>query len=419
MSTTRRTVLAGAVATAAAWPGFPITAARAQSGPLKIGVMYALSGVGAPVGDALLKGTQIAAAQINSGGGLMGRQVELVVRDDKYNGATAVAAARELNGEGINLMIGGSQTVMALALMPIIPEMNSVLVIPAAAGMPLTHELFNRNTFRLTSNNYTQYRAMGRALNERHPEIKTWAMIAPDGDFGRDAAKYFSSAVTEFSAKAGRPATVLEPVFAQASATDFKTQINLLMNSGAEGLFMGIVGAPQISFFQQARSMGLYQQFKVIGDAGNEVVTAKALQKNLPENFWSVSYWNNAVEPFSSNPLSKQLYDDYVAMTGDKNPPGLVMAGHRAASALFNGIKRANSSDTPAVIAAMEGLTFDTPGGLYTIRKEDHQGLGFDYYAWLSSTPTEPFYAVREMIRIPESEVVEPPSPGRKFVPAP
>jgi branched-chain amino acid transport system substrate-binding protein len=415
MSASRRTILKGAAAAASSLVGLSPRIGWAQEGPIKIGVMYALSGVGAPVGDALLKGTQIAAAQINRTGGLLGRQVELVVRDDKYNGAAAVAAARELNGEGINLMIGGSQTVMALALMPIVPELKSVLIIPAAAGMPITHELFNRNTFRTTSNNYTQYRAMGRALVERHPGITTWAMLAPEGDFGRDSAKYFASAVTEYSAKAGKPAKVLDPIFAQATATDFKTQINALMNSPAEALFMGIVGAAQISFFQQARSVGLYQKFKVIGDAGNEVVTAKALQKNLPNNFWSVSYWNHGVEPFVSNPLSKQLYDDYVAMTGDKNPPGLVMAGHRAALGLFNGVKKAGSVDSEAVINALEGITFDTAGGPYTIRKEDHQGLGFNYYAHLSGSDTEPFYAVSEMIRVPEAEMAEPPSPGQKF----
>src|SRR5690606_3980706 len=133
-----------------------------------------------------LTGTRLAADQINSDGGLNGRQVELVVRDDKYNGSEAVAAARELNGEGISLMIGGSQTVTALGIIPLLPELGALMVSPAAAGMAVTHELFNRHIFRTTSNVYTQYRAMAQALISRHPGVTTWSIVVPEGEYGQD-----------------------------------------------------------------------------------------------------------------------------------------------------------------------------------------------------------------------------------------
>src|SRR4051794_14631151 len=192
MSTTRRALLAGAAALA----GGPRV--RAQSTPFSIGVMYALSGAQGEIGNNLLLGTRIAAEQRNRAGGVKGRPIELVVRDDKYSGAGAVAAARELAGDGVNLMIGGSQTVMALGLVPLLPELKSVVVSPAAAGMSLTHESFNRGFFRMTANAYTQYRGMGRALAERFPAVRNWAIVMPEGEYGRSSAKAFTDALNEY-----------------------------------------------------------------------------------------------------------------------------------------------------------------------------------------------------------------------------
>lgn len=411
----RRTVLKGLAASAGATAlGFNATYLRAQSGPIRIGVSYALSGVGAPVGTQFLTGTEIAALQVNRAGGLMGREIELVIRDDKYNSAESVAVTRELAGSGINLLIGGSQTVTALGIAPLAPELGALIIIAGAAGMPVTHELFNRNIFRTVSNNYTQYSSFGRSLVESHPDVKNWIALAPDGDFGRDSALFFGRAVKKY-AKSGSDVQVLDTIFTQATATDFRTQINALMSSPAEGLYIGLAGAAQISFFQQARSVGLYDKFKVIGEVGNGEVTGKAMGRNVYPNLWSISYWNNNLEPFKSNPLSKALYDDYVAKTGDKFPPALIMAGQRSAMALFEGIRNAKSTETAAVIEAMENMTFQTPGGPCSFRAEDHQMLCTNYYSQMGPSSEEPFYKILQMAQIEGSEMIEPANPGKPF----
>lgn len=409
----RRTVLKGLAASASLSLGMNATYLRAQSGPLKIGVCYALSGVGAPVGTQFMKGTELAALQVNRKGGLLGREIELVVRDDKYNSAESVAVARELAGTGINLIMGGSQTVTALGLAPLAPELNALVIIAGAAGMPVTHELFNKNIFRTVANSYTQYSSFGRSLAENHPDIKTWVSLAPDGDFGRDSALFFGNAVKKYAP--GKDATILETIYTQGTATDFRTQINGLMSSEAEGLYVALAGAAQISFFQQARSVGLYDKFKVIGEVGNGEVTGKALGRNTYPNLWSISYWNHNLEPFKSNPLSQELYDDYVQSTGDKFPPALVMAGQRSAMALFEGIRKANSSETDAVIAAMEELTFKTPGGQCSFRKEDHQMIATSFYSQMGPSEQEPFYQIMKMAQIDTSNMMEPADPGVKF----
>lgn len=409
----RRTVLKGFAASAGMTLGMNATYLRAQSAPIRIGASYALSGVGAPVGTQMLVGTQIAAQQINRAGGLLGREVELVIRDDKYNSAESVAVARELAGDGINLMLGGSQTVTALGLAPLAPELNMVAIIVAAAGMPVTHELFNRNIFRTTANNYTQYGSLGRTLIEQNPDIKTWISLAPDGDFGRDSALFFGRAIEKYSPS--DEVTVLNTIYAQATATDFRTQINQLMSSDAEGLYLGIAASAQISFFQQARSVGLYDKFKAIGEVGNGDITGKAMGRNTHPNIWSVCHWLHNQEPFASNAVSQQLYKDYVEMKGEEFPSGQVAAGHRAALALFAGIDKAQSTETEEVITAMEDLTFESVGGTVRFRPEDHQMLGLNYYSQMGPSSEAPYFQFNQVTSVDASEMIEPANPGQPF----
>lgn len=413
MSLNRRTLLktAGAAAAVLASPPF----VHARPAPLKLGVMLPMSGIGAEAGAAWLAGIRAAQSQWNEAGGVIGREIEVVVRDDKFNSAGAVAAAREMAGAGINLIVGGAQSPMALAVAPILPELKAVLVAPSPTVMSLTHESFNRYFFRAASNAYMAFGGIGAMLAQRFTEVSSWTMILPDSENGRDMARYFAQGVQREAAKTGRAVKVMDPIYASLNKADYRVEINSLMNSGAEGLFIGLTAAPCVSLLQQGRSVGMDRKFKVIGEAGTELMIAKAMQKSTPRNLWGLSFWAPELEPFkSSYPLSTQL-GAQLAKAGVKFPPGIVQASHRSALAIFNAVKKAGAADTDAVINALEGLAFDTAGGPYRLRKEDHQGIGYAYFAKIAARDAEPGYGLEEVIRLDESEVVEPPSPGRKF----
>jgi branched-chain amino acid transport system substrate-binding protein len=354
--------------------------------------------------------------QWNANGGLLGRQIEIVVRDDKFTSAGAVAAARELAGEGINLSIGAGQSPMALAIAPILSELKSVVVAPAPSVMSLTHENFSRNFFRLASNALMLYGGIGNLMTTRFSDVETWAVIAPDSENGRDVARYFKAGVAQAAAKSGRKVQVLEPVFASLNKADYKIEINSLMNSGAQGLFVGLTAAPCVSLLQQGRAVGMEKRFKVIGEAGTELMIAKAMQKATPQNLWGTTYWAPELEPFKTQfPVSKDLSEHIVKVAGTPYVPGIVQSSHRSALAIFNAVKKANSTDTDAVISALEGLQFDTAAGPYRIRKEDHQGIGSFYFAKIGARDSAPGYGLEQVVRLDEAEIVEPPSPGKKF----
>ena len=415
MTISRRVLLTGAAASAGVVALGGTRRSFAQSSTLKVGLILPMSGIGADAGAAWHGGVRAAVDQWNAAGGLLGKQIELIVRDDKFSSAGAVAAARELAGNGVNLLIGGSQSPMALATAPILSELKAVMVAPCPTVMSLTHEGFQRNFFRLSWNAYIAFAGIGNLLTGKFSEVQTWSCIVPDSENGRDMARYFALGAQRAAAKAGRQVKVLDPVFASLNKADYKVEINSLMNAPSQGLFVGLTAAPCVSLLQQGRAVGMDKKFKVIGDAGTEMLIAKAMQKSLPPNLWSISFWVPGIENSKRYPLSQALYDGYVKVTGDRNPAGIIHSSNRAALGLFNGVKKAGVADTDAVIAALEGLTFDTAMGPYHIRKEDHQGLGQAYIAKIAVREEAPGYGITETVILNEADVAEPPSPGKKF----
>lgn len=414
MTLSRRDLLKSAVAASAL--GLPfIRTGQAQANPVRIGLILPMSGIGADAGAAWSAAVKVAQAQWNEAGGLLGRQIEVVIRDDKFTSAGAVSAARDLAGNGINLLIGGSQSPMALASAPILSELNAVMVAPCPTVMSLTHEGFQKNFFRLSWNAYIAFAGIGSTMAAKFPDISTWSCIVPDSENGRDMARYFTLGMQRAAAKAGRSVKVLDPIYASLNKPDYKVEINSLMNAPSQGLFIGLTAAPCISLLQQGRGVGMDRKFKAIAEAGTELLIAKAMQKSLPPNLWSISFWAPGVKASTAYPLSQPLLDGYAKLTGDKNPPGIIHSSHRAALALFNAIKKAGSTDTAAVIQALEGLTFDTAMGPYHIRKEDHQGLGNAYIAKVSVRNEAPGYGITDALVLTEADVAEPPTPGKKF----
>ena len=415
MSITRRSLLKSTAAAAALSAG-AARIVRAQPAPVKLGVMLPMSGIGAEAGAAWLAGIKAAQLMWNEQGGLLGRPIELVVRDDKFTAAGAVSAARELAGEGVNLIVGCAQSPMALAVAPILPELKAVVVAPAPTVMSLTHEQFNPYFFRAASNASMLFGGIGSMLANRFPDVDSWATIVPDSENGRDMVRYFNKGVQRAAAASGKSPRLLEPVYASLNKADYRVEINSLMNSGAQGLFVGLTAAPCVSLLQQGRAVGMDKKFKVIGEAGTELMIAKAMQKSTPSNLWGVTFWAPELEPFKSSfPLSRKLMEGIVKVTGNAHPPGIVQATHRSALAIFNAVKKAGSIESPAVIKALEGLQFDTAAGPYLIRKEDHQGVGSAYFAKIGAREAAPGYGLEDVIVLNEADVVEPPSPGKKF----
>jgi branched-chain amino acid transport system substrate-binding protein len=231
-------------------------------------------------------------------------------------------------------------------------------------------------------------------------------------EYGRSALAAFNDGLATYYPKiAGKPATMAEPILTKFGASDYKTQISALMGTDIEGLFSAVYGGDAVTLLQQSRPYGLMKKVKAIADTGAEFYVPKALGKSTPDTLWTGMHCY--IAGYSDLKLAKQLYDDYVAKTGDKFPLGFVHTGHAAVLGYASAIRKAGSADSAAVIAAMEGMKFDTAKGSITFRKEDHQAICDVNFVRFEATEGDPGWKVAEFVRLPGEDVIEPPTPGQ------
>ena len=243
----RRLMLAGAAALSlgAALP------AVAQEDPIKIGLVAALSGQSAKSGEAITRGITLALDKINSEGGVLGRPLELVSRDDESNPGKGLIAARELvQREGVAAMIGGLDTPVSLAIVPFANEAQMPFIGPWAAGTPITKNGADPNyVFRVSAVD----ELVDIALVERAVTVhgaKKPGMILINNPWGESNEKGLKAAL----AAKGMAYAGIEKI--ENSDVDVVPQLTRLKEAGSDTLFMVANVGPSSQVMKSLERMG-------------------------------------------------------------------------------------------------------------------------------------------------------------------
>jgi len=244
----RRAVVASALALVVAASLAPARAAE----PLKIGLVTALSGQSALAGEAISRGAQVAIDEINAKGGLLGgRMLELVRRDDESNPAKGVVAARELIfKEKVALIIGGLDTPVAMAIVPLVNQEKMPFVDPWAAGTAITKNGANPNyVFRVSAVDESVDIGMLSYAQKTFKAAKP-GMILINNPWGESNEKGLKDAL---AAKGVTPAGVEK---FETSDVDVVPQLTRLKASGADTLFLVANVGPSAQVVKSLDRMG-------------------------------------------------------------------------------------------------------------------------------------------------------------------
>ena len=402
--------------------GLPPARAQGRAGPIRIGCISALTGSQEVRGRPILNGAQIAADQINAAGGVLGRPIEIVAADAHADPATAVQHTRQFARDSVNLLCGCVTSELALAVSPELQPAGAVMITCSAQTDKLTHEAFVPNFFRVTDQTYMRNRAQARLMVQRYPEVASWGAILPDNEYGRASWAAFRDGLLE--AYAGKQSPVISgPVLAKFGETDFRFHIDTLKRRGMEGLFIAVNGEDAIAFYRQAQQAKLFAAVQVLADSVNEFIVPQQLGFATPEHLWLAMSWYYG--GYMKEPMGRALYDDNMRRTGNGLPLGFVNGGHSAVHAYAAAIAKAKSTETPAVIKALEGLTFKTAKGEVTFRPEDHQAICDVNFIRIKSSPQSltmdiadgerSDIEVAEFVRFDGAEVIEPATPTKKL----
>lgn len=404
----RRTAVAGAIV-AAGTAAFARRSALAAD-PIRIAAILPLSGTAEIIGSRQKLGIEIARDQVNAAGGVLGRPIEILFRDDKGDPSQTVAAAREAVAQGVNLIVGPSLSAQNIALIGVIQSLNAVMMTPSSPVDSLTHELFSSNFFRLADNNYLRCRGLARVMAQRFPDVTVWGGLISDFSVGHDSWKEFTGGLREFYPQyAKKDVTILDVTTAKFGTTDYKTQLFRVLQSPAQGVLNVTIGADMVTLWKQASTLGLSRKLSVVADAGGELDLPVILGKDTPTQLWSNLRWYFGNK--AANRVNTALVAEVARRTGDKFPSSLIGPAHGAVLCYVEAIRQANSTGTSEVIAALERVNVETAKGTIHFRKEDHQQIG--PVNIVASVPTATGFEFRDHIEVPGAEIVEQPSPGQ------
>lgn len=412
---TRRAMLVGTAATAGslAIPLPYITRRAVAQDAITIGVVTPLSGPQQLIGNFVKIGAEIGADYVNAKGGIAGKQVRLEFRDDKANPSVGTVVTRELLGTGVNLHLGGIASPVALVMGPLMQQEGGVHLTCGAGTEKLNHENYNDHVFRIGDDPYSRNAGLVRHIVKSSPNIDTWGGIIPDHEYGRTTWAVFVDAMLRFYPEfTGRQPKIEQPILVPYGAGDYKSFISQAMRLPVKGIYTSVYGGDAVTLYKQAKPFGLFNKLEALLDSANEFLAARALGREVPTH-WSGSHWYFKTN--EGNPLSDNLYQEYVKRTGDKYPMGWAAEAQAAILAYKAAIeKTGGKTDASSVIAALKGLTFDSATGKRTIRAEDNQAIkNAELIKIAASDKAESGFEVTDYVSVDGATIIEPAAPGK------
>jgi branched-chain amino acid transport system substrate-binding protein len=348
---------------------------------IKIGLVTALSGQSARAGEAITRGLQVAIDEINAKGGVLGRKLELVRRDDEATPAKGVIAARELlYKEKVAVLFGGLDTPVSIAIVPIVNEAKVPFMGPWAAGTAITRNGANPNfVFRVSAVDEIVDKAMLQ-YSQKIFNAKSCGMILVNNPWGESNEKGLTAAL---SAKGMKPAGIEK---FEGNDIDVVPQLTRLKSAGADCLFLvGNVG-PSAQVVKSLDRMGwkppIVSHWGPAGGRFTELAGPSAKDVHFIQTY---SFFGKQ-SPMGEKVLKALMakYSD-VKSAGDVTPAVGVANAYDAMMLTALAIQAAGSTDGPKIregfykVGRYEGLikTYDKP-----FTPDNHDAVNENDYVW-------------------------------------
>ena len=393
----RRTLIAvAALATAIGAP------ALAQS-EIKIAHVYSKTGLleayGKQTQTGLMMGLNYAT------GGTMavnGRKLVVIEKDDQGKpdvGKSLLAAAYA--DDKVDLAVGPTGSGVALAMLPVAEEYKKILLVEPAVADAITGDKWNKYIFRTGRNSSQDAIANAVAMDKDGVSVAT---LAQDYAFGRDGVKAFKDAL--------KHAKIVHEEYLPQTTTDFTAGIQRLIDAlkdkpgrkAIEVIWAG--GTPP---FNALAAADLKKRFNIDVFSGGNILPAMASYKNFPGMEGATYYYFG----IPKNPVNDAMVAAHYKEL--KQPPDFFTAGgFSAAMAIVTALKKTGGdTNTNKLISTMEGMSFDTPKGTMTFRKEDHQAMQSMYHFRIKNDPAFA-WGVPELVREIKPEEMDIPIKNKR-----
>jgi branched-chain amino acid transport system substrate-binding protein len=336
---------------------------QAQQPPVKVGELNSY-GRFAAFAVPYRNGIQLAQDEINAKGGLLGgRKMEFVFRDDGSTPGDAVRVAEELlTRENVSLLVGTFLSNVGLAVSDLANQKKALFIASEPLTDTITMAAGNPYTYRIRPGTFMQTKMLVDAVKAKG--IKKWAIVAPNYEYGQSAAASFKRLIKE----ATPDAQIVAEQYPALGKVDAGATVSALAAANPDGIFNVLFGADLPGFVREGATRGLFTGKTVVSLLSGEPEYLLPLGDETPEGWIVTGYpWDQI-----DTPAHKAFVEAYRAKFNDTPRLGSFL-GYVVAGIVRDVIEKAGSTDTDKMIAAFNGMKFETLVGPATMRASDHQ----------------------------------------------
>jgi len=298
--------------------------------------------------------------------------IKVIVKDDQLKPDQGKSKLEECYGDDkADIAVGTTGSPVALAMLPVAEERKKILIVEPAVADSITGDKWNRYIFRTGRSSYQDALAGAASIPDGDVAI---GMLGLDTAFGRDGVKAFKEALASVRPKA----QVVAEEYAAGNTADFAPFAERLFNALKDKSGKKIIGFIWAGAHPMAKFVDMKpERFGISLAPGGNILPAMNAWKSFAGTEGGIYYYYD----FPKNPMNEWLTAEY-KKRHNAPPDFFVGGGFAAASAVFAALTATGgNTDTEKLIAAMEGMSFETPKGQMTFRKDDHQALQ-DMYHW-------------------------------------
>ena len=395
----------------------PATPKPVPEEPLKIGVVTILTGPGAMLMEPGLNALKMEVEKINAAGGILGRKIELSVKDSGGKPDKFVEHMRRLiEEEEVEYVIGGCTSAEAVAAAPIAEELKTIFLIEEGTTSELFEKIDPHPKYVFRINNYDPLDFTSNAVKtaELWPDVTRVATIGADYTWGRDEIAGFLTVYRKLNPAAEVITQTWPPLFSK----DYTDHITTLIDAKPDLVVVALWGGDLVTFLTQATGLGLFDIAHATCITGGEYIW-KAM--GVADGVLADARYYYLYPPWDRWSLNKEFCEEFKKKFPESRGgiPGFnCNSSYVAIHALKIAIEKAYAitggwPDTEDVISALENLMVPSPGGYRYFRKEDHQMLGYAVVG-LTSTPPGAEFPILDPIWPVVPEVMAPP-PGVRW----
>lgn len=362
---------------------------------IKVGIVDTYTGPATTFTNDVLDGFKMAVNKINAQGGVLGKKIEFATRDEKFKPDIGLAMAKELVlKEKVDILMGTINSATALAISDFVKKEKIPFFVTFAKSDKIIGEKGHKYVFNMNENTEMAGRAAAIALAKK-PYIKYW-IAGDDYEYGHAIADGVWNNLKKLNPKVQK----IGQSWWKVGEADFTPYITQILAAKPDFIIVATGGSGMVNFQKAAKATGLSQKIPFYQHTAIELSTLQPQGQNAPEGVFGTA---NYLFYFPETAANKAFGEEFRKLY-NRYPRIGALYGYMTAQFIAEGYKKAGKIDKEKFVAALEGLSLDSPVGKLEIRGCDHQLLLPMYYGVTKKSSKYNFLVAADLQVIPVAD---------------